>query len=309
MNKKRLREHLEKLGTFRVVADIKSVHKASSRLGLTQPAVSRTIKVLEDVLECQLIKRESKGVRLTLDGMRLYEFAKLIEKNIDDFDPVGEAGTNALKPFRIATYDNIACSILSGMGQNLTEEFAQLSISVGGPNSRILGDLIAGKFDCALIAQPRILTGLGYKKVFAERYGLFIANSIFLKSRMKKKRNLCIDDLKEFKIIAMPDAIAGANKNIDRLMWEIGISSVISIDSYEVAMQLVRDGHGIGIMPFSTAWRDLNKGRIKEVSVRDIPKSTLGIHDLTLCWNLNERHSETDKFEKVLLECFSRIKA
>jgi DNA-binding transcriptional LysR family regulator len=72
MNKKRLPEHLEKLNTFKVV--------------VAQPAVSRTIKVLEDVLECRLIERESHGIRLTTDGTRLYECAKVIEKTLESFN-------------------------------------------------------------------------------------------------------------------------------------------------------------------------------------------------------------------------------
>lgn len=78
MNRKRLAEHLEKLNAFKTVADLKSIRKASSRLGLIQPAVTRTIKVLENVLECHLIERESRGIRLTTEGYRLYEYARAI---------------------------------------------------------------------------------------------------------------------------------------------------------------------------------------------------------------------------------------
>ena len=307
MNKKRLSEHLEKLVAFKIAADLKSIHKAASRLGITQPAVSRTIKVLENVLECQLIKRESKGIRLTEDGFRLYDYAKLIEKSIVDFDPSSKLITPQLRPLKIATYDNIACGIISDLGKLLTTGLPQLSISVGGPNSKILGDLIGGKFDCAFIAEPRILTGLVYKKLFTERYGLFIARNLFLKSDLSKKEVLRIQDLKDFKIIAMPDAIAGKNKNIDRLLWEIGLKSVISIDSYEVAKQLVRDGHGIGIMPFSTACRDIRDNLIIEIVTKDIPRTTFGRHDLTLCWNSKEGHFEIYLFEKMMVDFFKKI--
>jgi DNA-binding transcriptional LysR family regulator len=210
---------------------------------------------------------------------------------------------------RIATYDNIACGILSGLGSALISDFPQLSISVGGPNSRILGDLSGGKFDCALIAQPRVLTGLEYKTLFNERYGLFISRSLFSKSGLSKNESLRIGDLKNHKIIAMPDAIAGANKNIDRLLWEIGLTSIISIDSYEVAIQLVRDGCGIGILPFSTAWRDVREKRLRELVVKEVPRSTFGRHDLTLCWNPKEKHPGVEHFESVLTECFAKIRA
>ena len=309
MNKKRLSEHLEKLNAFRTVADLQSVQKAASKLGLSQPAISRTIKVLEDVLECQLIKRESRGIRLTSDGVRLYDYAQLIAKTLENFDVSTEPTLNKARPFRVATYDNIACHIISGFGKALIAELPNLSISVGGPNTKILGDLISGKSDCALIAQPRSLSGLEYKKIFTERYGLFVANDFYKKSGLNKKKFLNIEDLKAFQLIAMPDAIAGANKNIDRLLWEVGLKNPLSIDSYEVAMQFTLDSLGIGIMPFSTAWRELRKNRLHELHLKEISKSTFGNHDLTLCWNPKQMHPGIEFFEKTLAHFFSDIKA
>lgn len=307
MNKKRLVEHLEKLNAFRVVAELKSVHRASSRLGLTQPAVSRTIKVLEEVLECRLMERESKGIRLTSDGNRLYEYAKLIAKTLENFDTTGESEPTNSAPFRIATYDNIACNIISGLGKSLLSELPRLSISVGGPNTRILGELIGGKFDCAFIAQPRTLKELEYKKIFTERYGLFVSNDFFKKNGLSATEVLRVNDLKKFQIIAMPDAIAGASKNIDRLLWEIGLKSPISIDSYEVAMQLTRDGLGIGILPFSTAWRDICGKRMQELRLKDVPRSSFGRHDLSLCWNPRQKHPGIAIFDRIVTDFFSKI--
>jgi DNA-binding transcriptional LysR family regulator len=308
MNKKRLREHLEKLHTFKAVADLKSVHKASSKLGLTQPAVSRTIKVLEDVLECRLMERESRGVRLTADGQKLYKYAQLIDKAIDDFDNITDPQDNLTKPLRIATYDNIACGIVSGLGKQLLKELPSLSISTGGPNSKTLGELIAGKYDCAFIAQPRILTGLEYKKLFTERYGLFISPELSKKTGLGKQKLLRVEDLKDFQIIAMPDAIAGANKNIDRLLWDIGLKSPLTIDTYEVAKQMTRDSLGIAIMPYSTAWRDVEEKHVQEIFLKDVPHKSFGTHDMTLCWNPKQAHPGISIFGKILEDFFVKVK-
>ena len=202
------------------------------------------------------MERKSNGIQLTREGSRLYEYSLVVAQSLESFDPSGEGKSSEQRPFRIATYDNIACGVLSKLGPVLTSVFPRLTISVGGPNSRILGNLINGQSDCALIAQPRILPGLEYKNVCSERYGVFVSKKLFSKSPLRRKHPLRLEDLKEFKLIAMPDAIAGTNKSIDRLLWEIGLESVISIDSYEVAVNLVLDGHGVGIMPYSSAsWR------------------------------------------------------
>lgn len=306
MDTKRLGEHLEKLAYFKMVADLKSVLKASSRLGISQPAVSRSIKVLESVLDCKLMERESRGIRLTRAGESLYQFAAHLEKVIKNFEFKKDSMLPA-KPLRVATYDNIAINIFSLFASELLTSVPQLTISVGGPNSRILGDVISGKVDCAFIAQPRILPGLTYQKIWTERYGLFVSCELWNRSGLSKK-NLRGDDLKSHRLIAMPDAIAGANRNIDRLLWETGLKAPLAIDSYEVALRLVLDHCGIGILPFSTTWRSLNDGLVKEINIQETRRAVFGEHDLTLCWNKSLNHPGVGLIGNRLLKFYRRIK-
>ena len=57
---------------FYEVARSHSITLAASHLCLTQPTVTKYIKNLEAVLNCQLFLRSQKGVSLTPEGQRLY---------------------------------------------------------------------------------------------------------------------------------------------------------------------------------------------------------------------------------------------
>jgi DNA-binding transcriptional LysR family regulator len=57
--------NLELYKFFYHVAKTSNVSKASEQLYVTQPAVSRAIKQLEEELGCLLFFRTSKGVKLT----------------------------------------------------------------------------------------------------------------------------------------------------------------------------------------------------------------------------------------------------
>ena len=57
---------------FYEVARSHSITLAASHLCLTQPTVTKYIKNLEAVLNCQLFLRSQKGVSLTSEGQRLY---------------------------------------------------------------------------------------------------------------------------------------------------------------------------------------------------------------------------------------------
>lgn len=70
------------LRDFIAVADAGSLRGASRRLGLAQPAITRSIKELEHSIEAQLFIRESRGVRLTEVGKDFYPRALAIQNDL-----------------------------------------------------------------------------------------------------------------------------------------------------------------------------------------------------------------------------------
>ena len=73
--------------TFYIVAKNKNITKASHELLISQPAVSKAIKNLENQLDCTLFIRNKNGVYLTEAGLVLYkevENALYILNNIED---------------------------------------------------------------------------------------------------------------------------------------------------------------------------------------------------------------------------------
>lgn len=61
------------LAAFEAVASVQSVSEASRRLNISQPSLSRHIKVLEENLNTQLFDRIHSKIRLTAEGERLFD--------------------------------------------------------------------------------------------------------------------------------------------------------------------------------------------------------------------------------------------
>lgn len=74
---------LEDLIAFTLVADRKSFIRAAEELSITQPALSRRIKKLEDTLGAKLVERTSRVVSLTTIGN---EFLPTAKRMVRDFD-------------------------------------------------------------------------------------------------------------------------------------------------------------------------------------------------------------------------------
>lgn len=66
---------------FYVIAKNKNITKAANELNISQPAISRMLKTMEDQMNTKLFIRKTKGVILTNEGKELY---RLIADNIDN---------------------------------------------------------------------------------------------------------------------------------------------------------------------------------------------------------------------------------
>ncbi|MCP4971278.1 MAG: LysR family transcriptional regulator [Arcobacter sp.] len=72
-----------KIESFLTVVREKSFSKASSKLGISQPAVTQQIKFIEDYLGMKILERKKSGITLTIEGKKLYAIAQKIEKSVN----------------------------------------------------------------------------------------------------------------------------------------------------------------------------------------------------------------------------------
>lgn len=75
--------NLEYFKVFYYTAKLGSVTRAAGALSISQPAVSQSLKALEQSLGVLLFTRESKGVRLTGEGQLLYTY---VEKGYEQIE-------------------------------------------------------------------------------------------------------------------------------------------------------------------------------------------------------------------------------
>jgi len=85
MNKS-LKPYLSQLLTFISVVEAGGFHKAAHKLNLSAPAVSKQIKILEARLEHNLLERNTRRIKLTEMGKKVYELAKALEQQADTLD-------------------------------------------------------------------------------------------------------------------------------------------------------------------------------------------------------------------------------
>jgi len=104
---------LQQLIYFVTVAEQGSINKAAERLFTTQPNLSKAIGNLESELKVRIFNRTNKGVILTDDGKKLYQYARAIMNQVELIQ--GLASNEVPRTLSIASYPIIT------MGRLLSE--------------------------------------------------------------------------------------------------------------------------------------------------------------------------------------------
>lgn len=91
---------LNEIEAFIAVAEYESFNSAASKLGITQPALSRRIKKLEDTLGTKLLDRSTRKISVSIVGEEfLPEARRMIhsfEKSIDDIEELIQTRTGSV---------------------------------------------------------------------------------------------------------------------------------------------------------------------------------------------------------------------
>jgi DNA-binding transcriptional LysR family regulator len=79
-----MKERLRDIEYFSVVAEHGHLGRAADALGLSQPALSKSLRRLEQAMQAKLVRRTSKGVELTTVGAALFSHVRRLRLSLDD---------------------------------------------------------------------------------------------------------------------------------------------------------------------------------------------------------------------------------
>ncbi|MDE7311919.1 MAG: LysR family transcriptional regulator [Eubacterium sp.] len=116
---------------FHTTAQCGSISKAAAKLFISQPAVSKSIKKLEDSLGCQLFIRNSRGVALTEEGLLLYEHVKAAIDTLSlGEEKLKRAAGLGIGHLRIGVSATLCKYVLLGYLKEFTKQYPHITISI-----------------------------------------------------------------------------------------------------------------------------------------------------------------------------------
>lgn len=258
---------LKQLNTFIQVAELGSLSKASDRLWIVQPALSRQIRMLEEELRVTLFTRHGRGMVLTRAGELLKIRAGSILRQIEETrsDLSQEAG---------AVRGQVVLGVPPTVGDVLATRLVERSLQLY-PDVRLrvatafsgylLEWLHSGEIDIAVIYGSEQGGNIRYAPLLVEKL-----HFVTLARQRPEKATITFRELASRNLI-LPGPQHGLRLLIEHEARRKGVSLSIPVeaDALQVLKALVARGLGATVLPMPSVHQEVSDGLLAAVPVSD----------------------------------------
>jgi len=179
---------------FAAIAKHGQVQRAAAALGLSQPALSKSLKRLEQTLKTSLLKRTPKGVELTSVGKALLSHIDRMRLTLTDIareaTDLSEGRTGQL---HVGTGPDLALTIVPYACAALLKDAPMATLRMtAGTADVLLPALSRGEMDLSVNATPLAkYDDLAHEPVIEEQYLVYCSSN----HRLAKKKGVTLADL------------------------------------------------------------------------------------------------------------------
>lgn len=261
--------NIELYKIFYIVAKNNHMTKASEELHISQPAVSKAIKKLEEQLGGTLFLRSNKGMELTEEGKMFYEYVKgameLINNAENEFTAFKDLSKGEIK---IGCSTTLTKIILLDALKEFHQKYPNININITNDlTSNLIKDLKLGKLDFVIFNEGSIKeSNLKLMKIRELKQG-FIYNPSLFSDNIEK-----FDDLNKYPLILQKKE-SNSRKFLDYIAIKNGVQLIpkMEVVSQELIVEFVNIGLGIGFTIIDLANRKFKN--LKELKInKNIPK-------------------------------------
>lgn len=280
---------LDQLRYFLQVADRGNFTKAAQDLGISQPALSRSVQKLEDELGQPVFERRTRSVSLTEAGTllqaRAQQVLSILEDTKSEITDDGQSGR-----IRVGAIPTIAPYFLPQVLKSFAKQFPKASLVVQeNTTDLLLKSCTQGEIDLAIVALPISARYLEVEELFDEELLLVLPPSHELTERSK----LRLRDIEAYPFVLLNEAHC-LSDNVLSFCRQRSFQPVAVERTTQLAMvqELVSLNHGVSMIPEMARQCDQSDRRIYRSLSRPAPHRTVAV-----VWN-------PYRFQSRLLQAF-----
>ena len=289
---------LQQLRIIKAVATESSFTKAAEILFISQPSLSKQLKILENRLGVQLINRHKNQISLTEAGELLIQYSErilsLCEEScraLNDLK-IGQRGI-----VRIGTTQNLATYFIPNILVLLNKNYPQINLKIQiEPSKLIIKNVLNHSIDIAVIEDylPKFLKNkLQVENFIDEELYLIVSNSHSLKYNKKKIINKV--DLYDLNFIVFNND-STIRKFIDTVLIHNNIkikelNITMELNSLEAIKTAVSLGLGVAFVSSLAVKNEIELKTLKIIQIENI-RFNYPIHIIT-----NPKYNRSRAFE------------
>ncbi len=236
----------DKLRIFHAVADAGSLTHAGDTLHLSQSAVSRQIRALEESLGTTLFHRHARGLILTEQGELLFDATRSMQKRLD-------AAAARIKDSEEEVFGELKVTTTTGFGSlwlaprlhKLYEKYPDLKIDLM-LEERVL-DLPMREADVAIRMKEPSQADLIRKRLMSVRMRLY-ATREYLDTHPEFEK---VEDVHNHRLISQNpnSAQVAAGASLVQHLMNYDVHSMLTVNNYFGVLQAVLANVGVGVLP------------------------------------------------------------
>lgn len=236
----------DKLRIFHAVAEKGSLTHAGDTLHLSQSAVSRQIRALEESLSATLFHRHARGLILTEQGELLFEATSQMVRRLDAAAArIRDSEDEVLGELRVTTTTGFGTLWLAPRLAKLYDQYPALKIDLM-LEERVL-DLPMREADVAIRMKEPSQADLIRKRLMQIRMRLFATKEYLARNGTPAS----MDDFASHRLICQhagtPQVAAGAQLVAELMSHDI--HSTLTVNNYFGVLQAVVNHLGVGVLP------------------------------------------------------------
>ncbi len=259
------RENLNDLVAFVAIARERSFTRAAAKLGVSQSALSHTIRALEERMGIRLLTRTTRSVVPTEAGDRLLE---TVASHLDEIETglaaLGEMRDKPAGHFRITSTEHAAETILWPAMAEIAKTYPDISLEVVIDYG--LSDIVAERYDAGVRIGEAIAKDMIAVRIGPELEMAVVATPAYLEERGVPQTP---QELVRHNCINLRLASAGG-----LYVWEferegreinVRVEGQFTFNTSGLIRKAVRAGYGLASIPIDQVQEDIASGTLVRV--------------------------------------------
>lgn len=241
----------DQLRYFLVAAKHEHLGRAAEELGMSQPALSRSILRLEEDLGVPLFDRAGRGVRLNPSGRILLRRVERAFAELEDAQrELTERAATKIQTVSIGFLATLGVHFVPNLIRTFCERDPNVTFQLlQGPHPQLREQLLGGTIDLC-ISSPRFAdSNIEWRPLYDEELRVLVPAD----HRLAGRGEIDLSELADEPWVAMKEGY-GLRQALEDLCKQVGFKPILTFQGEEVATLrgLVGAGLGVTIAPKST---------------------------------------------------------